>query len=316
MPTQETSLQMARAEMIQSVDDTRDPSDPFKLAAAVRSLVDTRLADTTAKDMATLTTEGVRATASANVRAAIGQLNDLLHDGYNFIKAIPSYEISDADRIGLFTSYGWTSGKIGELADARIEALANQAVNVTPTITNPDHQYPAALVAMITTELATLNANQPLATGGTRQAAIQARDEAVVLLEKINDRVRFLYCGASDDEDKTTELTRIGRQPRRDPGDAQGQPLPEVPISVSFDEVGLTLSVDELPAHATSIRAYRLAEGGVAEVAGESDSTMVSLEETGPLTPDVTYSFWLVGVNSSGEGPESVHFSHTVGTPA
>ena len=105
-------------------------------------------------------------------------------------------------------------GQIGELNDARIESLANQAIAATPSITNPDHQYPAALLTLITDELAVVNANQPLATGGTRQAAITARDEALVLLQKINDRVRFYYCSASDEEDQTAELASIGRQRR------------------------------------------------------------------------------------------------------
>lgn len=315
MPNKETSLQIERGELIQTVDDSRDPADPFKLTAAMRSLVDTRLADLSAKDLVTSTSEAGRATASANIRTAFEQLNNLLHDGYNFIKAIPSFEISDADRLGLFTLYGWTSGKIGELNDSRLESLSNLAIAVTPTITNPDHQYPPALIGLITAELATVNANQPLATGGTRQAAVQARDAALELMEKANDRVRFFYCSASDDEDQTPELASIGRQPRRDPGDAQGQPLPEAPVGTSFDDVGLTLSLAEMPVHATSIRAYRQPTGGAVEVAGESETTMVSLEENGPLTPDVTYEFWLVGVNSTGEGPESERFTHLVTAP-
>jgi hypothetical protein len=33
---------------------------------------------------------------------------------------------------------------------------------------------------------------------------------------------------------------------------------------------------------------------------------------TGPLTPGVTYEFWLVGHNFRGDGPESNHVTHAV----
>lgn len=313
MPNKKSLLQIERAELIQADDDARDPSDPFKLVANVRLLVDTRVSDLKAKDSATLFTEGDRATASANVRAALDQLKDLLRDGYNFIKAIGSYAITDAERIGLFTAYGWTHGQIGDLKDARVESLANQAIVATPTITNPDHQYPPALLTLITEELATVNANQPLATGGSRQAAYAARDEALHLLKKIVDRVRFFYCSASDDEDQTPELARIGRQPRRDPGQASsgGGTLPGEPGLVTFDATNLELSVDEVPEGADSIRAYRMAAGGEVELAGESETTTVSVVEFSPLTPEDSYEFWLVGVSDAGEGPESNHIQFT-----
>ncbi len=31
-----------------------------------------------------------------------------------------------------------------------------------------------------------------------------------------------------------------------------------------------------------------------------------------PLTPGVTYEFWIVGHNSQGDGPESNHVTHAV----
>lgn len=318
MATAKSLKQIETGELIQAVDDARDPSDPFKLNVGLRTTVDTRLADGKAKDQATLLSEGDRATASANVRTALDQLKNLLRDGYNFIQGIGSFAISDAERLGLYTAYGWTSGKVGKLNDARIEQLANQSITTTPTITNPDHQYPAALMTLITEELATVNANQPLATGGDRQTAIAARDEALELLQTVNDRVRFYYCSASDDEDFTPELAKIGKQPRRKAGTVGGgdesgeeEPLPGVPGPVAFDETTLTLSVTEMPANATTIRAYRQAEGGQAELAGESATIDVSVVNTGALTPDVTYEFWLVGSNLAGDGPESERIQFT-----
>ncbi len=216
MPNVKTQRQIERAELIQSVDDARDPADPFKLLPALRSLVDTRLADLKAKDAATLLNEGDRVEASASVRAALDQLNLLLRDGYNFIKAIPSYEISEGERLGLFINYGWTSGKIGDVDDARAESLANQAISTTAAIADPNRRYSNQLITLITAALATVNANQPIATGGGRQAAVAARNAALHLLETANNRVRHFYCSASDDEDQTPELANIGRQPRRD----------------------------------------------------------------------------------------------------
>ena len=143
---------------------------------------------------------------------------------------------------------------------------------------------------MITAQLAIVNANQTLATGGSAQAATDARDAALVLLQLINARVRFFYCQASDDTDRSAELVSIGRQPRRDAGTATTQPLPDAPDEVTFDEMTLTLSV--------------------AELAGTSSTTTVGLTDLGPLTPGVSYEFWLVGHNSRGDGPESEHVTH------
>ncbi len=316
MTNRKAQRQIERAELIQSVDDARDPAHPFKLSTGLRSLVDTRLTDLRAKDAATHIEEGDRATASRNVRAALDRLKDHLRDGYNFIKGLGKYEISNANRLGLFTTYGWSQGEIGELTDERTEALANQAITATPTIANPDYRYPAALMTLITDDLAIVNANQPLATTGDRQAAIDARNEATELLRKANSRVRFFYSSASDDTDFTPELAKIGFQPRRLPGEAQQQQPPGDPGEVTFDPEALTLSVAQMPPRATSIRSYRRAAGGEAELAGQNNGTTVTVVEPGPLTPGVDYEFWLVGLNSAGEGPESAHITYTVAVPA
>ena len=123
-------------------------------------------------------------------------------------------------------------------------------------------------------------------------------------------RVRFFYCFASDELDQTAELVKIGRQPRRAPGDAAGQPLPAAVGTVTFAAATLTLTAAALPDHATTLRAYRKAAGGNAELAGTSGTTTVSVVELGPLTAGVTYEFWLVGRNSQGEGPQSNHVTH------
>lgn len=306
MPNVVVLEQIELAELAQFVDDGRDAADLFKLPAWLRTLLNVRLADLKAKDAATLLTEGDRATASGRMRAALDQLTLLLRDGYNFIQGIPSFAISSPDRLGVFTAYGWESGLVGEFTDARVESLANQAIVATPAIPNAAHRYPTALLDFITAQLALVNANQPLATGGTAQAATAARDAALVLLQLATERVRSYYCCASDDKDQTPELAKIGRQPRRDPGQS-GPPLPSEPGAATFDATALTLTIPALPDHATTIRAYRKPAGGVAELASTSPTNVVAV---GPLTPGVTYEFWLVGHNTSGDGPESNHVTH------
>ena len=169
MPNQQSLEQVELAELTQTVDDGRVTGEPFKLAAALRTLLDTRLTDLEAKDSATLTSAGSRAAASANVLGALDQLQKLLRDGYNFIQGLGSFAITDGERIGLFISYGWESGLVGDFNDARIESLANQAITVTPTIADATHRYPAALLTLITAQLAIVNTNQPRATGGSAQ---------------------------------------------------------------------------------------------------------------------------------------------------
>ena len=308
MPNQQSLEQVELAELTQTVDDGRVTGEPFKLAAALRTLLDTRLTDLQAKDSATLTSAGSRAAASANVRGALDQLQKLLRDGYNFIQGLGSFAVTDGERIGLFISYGWESGLVGDFNDARIESLANQAITVTPTIADATHRYPAALQTLITAQLAIVNTNQPRATGGSAQGATAARDAALVLLQVVNARVRFFYCSASDETDQSAELVSIGRQPRRDAGAAQ--PLPAAPGPATFDAVAQSLTVSALPDHATTLRAFRRPAGGTAELAGTSATTTVSLTELGPLTTGVTYEFWLVGHNSQGVGPQSNHVSH------
>lgn len=324
MPNATVLEQVEFGELIQTVDDGRVAADPFKLPAATRTLLNNRLTDLKTKDSATLLTEGGRATASANVRAAVDQLNNLpapspltpLPTGGEGPgvrgHGIASFQITDADRLGVFTAYGWEQGEIGTITDARAEALANQAIVATPAIANPAHRYPAALLALITPQLDIVNANQPAATGGTAQAATAARDLALDLLQSANDRVRFFYCSASDDEDQTPELAKIGKQPRRDAGGAAAQPLPAAPGTATFDATALTLSVPALPEHATTLRAFRKPAGGVAQLAGTSTTNVVSVIAAGPLTAGVTYELWLVGHNSQGDGPESNHVMHAV----
>ena len=310
MATQISLEQIEFAELTQSVDDARIAADPFKLLTPLRTALDAALVDLKLKDSSTLQSDGGRALAAFNLRTALDQLKSLLRDGYNFVQGLGSYQINDGERLAVLTSYGWESGQIGVFTDARIESMANEAIAATPTIANAAHRYPAALLALITTQLALVNANQPTATGGASQAATAARNTALELLTILNSRVRFFYCAASNDLDQTPELANIGRQPRRDAGDAAAAPKPAAAGTATFDATALTLTLPALPDHATTLRAIRQPAGGVAEVCGTSTTTTVSVTDLSPLTPGVTYEFWLVGHNSQGDGPESNHMTH------
>ena len=310
MPTQDSLEQIEIGELIVSEDDGRVAGDAFKLGTALRALVVARLADAKTKDAATFITEGGRAGASLAARTALDTLKGHLRDGYNFVKGLGSYQITAADRLAVLVSYGWESGEVGDFTDARIESLANQAITATPLIANAAYRYPAALLGLITAQLAIVNANQPTATGGTAETATNLRNIALELLRTANDRVRFFYCSASDDEDQTTELAKIGKQPRRDAGAASG-PVPGAPGAATFDATAKTLTVPAMPSGATTLRAYRKPAGGVAELAGTSTSTTVSVVGVGPLTVGVTYELWVAGHNSDGDGPGSNHVSHT-----
>lgn len=311
MPSLLSLEQIELSELAVAVDDARAPTDPFKLPLSLRTpLVDT-LALVKGFNSAALQSEGARGLASFNVRTALDLLKNLLRDGFNFVSGLGSYQITEGERLAVLTSYGWEGGLIGTFTDARIESLANEAINATPTIANPAHRYPAALVALITTQLNIVNLNQPTATGGAAQASTTATNNAVDLLTILNSRVRFFYCSASNDLDQTDELKKIGRQPRRDSGEAAGQPLPGETGPATFDAIALSLTLPALPDHATSLRAFRQAAGGIAEPCGTSTTTTVSVIGISPLTPGVTYEFWVVGHNNTrGDGPESNRFTH------
>ena len=71
------------------------------------------------------------------------------------------------------------------------------------------------------------------------------------------------------------------------------------------------LTIPALPAHATFLRSKRQPAGGPETDAGVSSTTTVSVVGISPLTPGVSYSVWVVGVNSRGEGPASNKITFT-----
>src|SRR5712691_2995445 len=76
-------------------------------------------------------------------------------------------------------------------------------------------------------QLGIVKGNAPTATGGDRQKAIELRNAALEMASTTLLRVRFYYCSASRDADKTPELAKIEFQPRRDPGTVEKKPAPK-----------------------------------------------------------------------------------------
>lgn len=213
--------------LILQVDDARAATDPFKLRASLRALVLERRDALTALDGVAESSDGSKLGASARVRVALDVLNKLLHDGYNFINGLMSFQITPADKRELFNTYGWTQGELGEFSDTRILSLARSALTVSPDLSDPARRYPPALLDQISAQLAIYGANRPLSETGNRETAVENRNAALALLERANSRVRYSYCQSSDDLDKTPELAKIGFQPRREPGEvASNAPKP------------------------------------------------------------------------------------------
>ena len=307
MSDQATLDAIETAELILQVDAAPLPTDPFKLAASLQTLVTTRLADTKGKNAAVSMIEGGTVGASAQRQQALDRLADLLRNGYNGINAVPSDDLPDAERAQVFTSYGWAGGLIGDLSSpSRIEELANLAATATADATVPTAgKYAASLVTRLANWLSIFDAASLLANGGSRQTLIAARNDSRDLLATANSRVRLAYCAASDEGESTPELAKIGMQPKRAPGEAQPQPLPEAPGAATFNPATRELTILALPAHASFLRAFRQPAGAPAVSAGVSATPTVSVVGITPLTPGVTYQMWVVGENSRGTGPES-----------
>jgi hypothetical protein len=140
---------------------------------------------------------------------------------------------------------------------------------------------------------------------------MRARNTKRDPLEAWNGRARATYMAASDDGEYTKELAKIGMQPKRMPGQAQSEPKPDAPGTATFDAAARTLTIPSLPDYATSLIAYRQPAGGDPVEAGVSTDTTVSVVTYGPLMPGVTYTLWVEGSNSRGQGPKSNIVNYT-----
>lgn len=225
MPNAESLSNIAQGQLAQKVDDARTVTDRFKLPAWLRTQLNTDLATLETADANTAVAEGDRVGGSAKGRVALDKLADLLREGYNFITAIRTTLITDAQRLEIYTEYGWASGNLGRFTDARVIGLSRLALQAH------DHlqalwRYPADLLADITAQLGVYDANAEIATGGDRSAATLARDNALEASGTTLAQVRFFFCSASRDIDQTPELSKIGFQPRRAAGAVAGPAKP------------------------------------------------------------------------------------------
>jgi len=221
MPNTESITTAAQMHLVKSVDTARVATDPFKLPTFLRTQHDADLTALEAADSATALTEGDRAGGSAAARAALTKLAGLLKEGYQFIKAIRSSAITEAQRLEALTAYGWAGAHIGKLNDGRVLGLARLGVQAHANL-QPAWCYPADLLADLTAQLAAYDGSAILSTGGAREAATRTRDAKLDLARTTLAQVRFYYCSASRDTDQSPELAKIGWQPKRAAGEVAG----------------------------------------------------------------------------------------------
>lgn len=294
---------IATGELIIQVNAERSFYDPFRLNPSLDDLITTREGAAKVANSAALMGAGDQTGAQDRVVQAREKLAELLRNGFAYLKGLPALDVPVADVNDALESYGWERGLLGDLASPlRIEALAAQAASATPGL-DPAVRYPAALLSRIANWLGILRANKSIAGGGTVSDVVNDKDAAREALLAAIGRVRFYYCSASDERDQTPELAKIGLQPRRDSGDAQPQPLPDVPGTATFNAATRELTIPDLPDHATSIKGWRQPAGGQPEVAGVSVGVTVSVSDFSPLVPGVSYTVWVTGHNSRGDGP-------------
>jgi hypothetical protein len=241
MANEEASEIITRLGTVQSIDTARAAGDPFKLPAFLRADVDADRTALLATDLLTAPAEGARASASGMQKAAFTELVRQLRGGWRYIGAIDETTITEPQRLGVFNAYGWQGGEIGRLDDQeRILALARLAASVTAAQAgNAAWLYTAERKARIATQLAIITGAEDLASGAGREMATHVRDTALETARTTLLRVRFYYCCASRDADKTPELARIGYQPRRDPGEVDhggGPQKPPAPAGLTFTQ--------------------------------------------------------------------------------
>ncbi len=204
----------AQLNLIQVVDDGRAQDDPFKLSTRLRKQVDADCAGLAEYDALALTMESSRTGKSMEARELLETLERLVREGYAGIAAIRASEISEPERMEVFTAYGWARGVLGRLPDSRVVGLARLGVR-THTNVAAAFQYPAELVRELEVALQQFDAVSPQVGTGKRQVAVKQRSLALEACEETLTQVRHWYCAATREGSKTKELALIGFQPRR-----------------------------------------------------------------------------------------------------
>ncbi len=230
MTNKEVQEAVRIGQLIRTVDDKRGARDPFKLPAWLKTLHHERLEMCLQLEQSQQIATGDRTTSADLRREALLRLEARLRDGFNYLKAIPEYELDSPEiRRGLLESYGWDGGLIGSLqAEGRLLALGRKAVATARVIEPERARYPEALSERISHELAIIASLDPKARAGTRSVVTKARNTALKQLALANSRVRHYLCACTDEIEKSQELASIGFQPRRVSG--QRVTPPEKPL--------------------------------------------------------------------------------------
>ena len=296
---QEAILQM---DLILRVNGPLSGYERRKLPSWLDTDATAALADARTQNSAWLFASGDLSGARLRVKEAREKLAGLVRNAHSYIGSLPEEDVSAADQIDALTSLGFEQGGIGQLNDpTHLVTLADQIVRENGNLPAAV-RVPVTIVTRLTNWLAVLRANEIVAGGGSRQDLTDDKDDARDRLIQAVAQVRFYIASTDPETDGAAVLALYNFQPRRDPGDAQPQPLPGVPGTAAFDAATRLLSVAALPEHATSLVAWRQAAGGEPESAGISQTTSLSVSDVSPLTPGVVYTVWVTGRNSRGDG--------------
>src|SRR5436189_2816573 len=119
----ETIQALETGELALAVDNPRGASDPYKLPAALRTTLSTRLSDLRGKALVASLREGDRAGAQLLVRNSLARLQDLVRLTFTWVQSIfpdwlpnpnndPFDRITDAQRLTLLTQMGFEDGEL------------------------------------------------------------------------------------------------------------------------------------------------------------------------------------------------------------
>ena len=208
------------SQMLLGVDAARAADDPFKLPTYLSALVTARRLAYLISLTASTQSVGTKTGATSDKQVAYKQLDKLLHDEYNFLNGLPSYQINAAQKKSLLESYGWDKGNIGEFDQPRILSLALLAPQIS-TNQPANRKLPSDLLDLMAAQVAIVYDTSSLSAGGTKEGDIQEKNADLEALEIVNSRARFYYCSASDETQYSKELARVGFQPKRMPGEVE-----------------------------------------------------------------------------------------------
>lgn len=302
---------LLHAELIQRINAPLTGYDRRKLPDWLETDLSDSLTSARTLWSAFLFAAGDVASARLKVKEARPKIAGLIRNTQSHIESLPDDVVTAADKLDALVSLGFEDGQLGDLEDpTHLASLADQIVRENGALPVAV-RVPTTITSRLANWLAILRANEDIAGGGAREIITENKDTARDgLLRKIA-RVRLYVASTTDEGESDPALALYGFQPKRDPGDAQPQPLPDAPGTATFDAVTRLLTIPALPAHATSIVAWRQAAGGEAEPVGISITTSVSVSETSPLVPGVTYQLWVTGRNSRGDGLPSNKITYT-----